>query len=401
MNDIPLITKVLVPYMLAYHGGVHCVLSNGLPRLNEKVDLVVEYAELCSNQADMDSMEQLGVPVNRGVGVAGSGVLSYQGGLRKKIDHLISIPRLLRIMLSITKTARNYDVLYVHGYRELLLVTMSLFFINFRARSSIVWHCHGIAYGALPRFLVSLANRCNKVIAISDSVADCLAENGIHPDLICVVHNAALIDHNNLTHTPSNLPKRFKPSRATVILLPSSSIREDKGISIAVEAMSGLPEEVELWITGNEKDNACVDYIRSLKELIDEKALSSRVHFIGRRTDIHSVMSASDIVLVPSLCREGFGLVAAEAMLIGKPVVVSCRGALPEVVGSSEFGWVFDPSDPKALLNCLLDILSHPLEKRKRGDNGKSRAETLFSYDRWSQKVSNILRQADIRKTKS
>jgi glycosyltransferase involved in cell wall biosynthesis len=51
----------------------------------------------------------------------------------------------------------------------------------------------------------------------------------------------------------------------------------------------------------------------------------------------------SRLVLMPSLCRESFGRVAAEAMINGIPVLGSRRGALPELLGGC--GFVFDLSD--------------------------------------------------------
>jgi len=341
----------------------------------------------------MDEMEKRGALVNRNIGVAGSGILSYRRGIRRKIDLALSLPRMIRLVLSLKNTVLNYSIVYVHGYRELLLVALASYFVDFRRRPAIVWHCHGLGDSAPPTFLVYLANQCRTIIAISKSVEDRLVEIGVNPGLISVVHNAALTDQ---TSTRLELPKPALPLKmpgSTTILLPSSSIREDKGIRVAIEALSGLPDKVQLWITGDPGDQVIGNYVRSLRHLIDRKKLSSRVYFIGRRSDIHRVMQVADIVLVPSLCREGFGLVAAEAMLLGKPVIVSNRGALPEVVGSSECGWIFDPSVPGNLETCVLDILNHPHDVEQRSVKGRKRAEKLFGFERWVETVTTILRQ--------
>src|SRR6266568_9599591 len=61
----PAPTRVLVPYISTYLGGVRRVLGDGLPRLAAAPELHVTYAELCCNQPDMDAMERAGVEVER------------------------------------------------------------------------------------------------------------------------------------------------------------------------------------------------------------------------------------------------------------------------------------------------------------------------------------------------
>ncbi|MGH9120941.1 MAG: glycosyltransferase, partial [Acidimicrobiales bacterium] len=72
--------------------------------------------------------------------------------------------------------------------------------------------------------------------------------------------------------------------------------------------------------------------------------------------ELAAVMAGASAFCLPSL-MEGFGLTALEAMACGVPVVVSDRGALPEVVGDT--GVVVDPS-PAALASALGDILTNP-----------------------------------------
>jgi glycosyltransferase involved in cell wall biosynthesis len=63
------------------------------------------------------------------------------------------------------------------------------------------------------------------------------------------------------------------------------------------------------------------------------------------------------MVVLPSF-DEGFGLPALEAMTIGVPVVVSSRGALPEVVGTA--GLFIDPDDVAGIASVMQRILTEP-----------------------------------------
>src|SRR5262249_10553965 len=92
---------------------------------------------------------------------------------------------------------------------------------------------------------------------------------------------------------------------------------------------------------------------------------------------VHLYNAASAFVL-PSL-MEGFGLPAIEAMACGAPVIVSNRGALPEVVDNA--GIVFDPSDQAALERSLQRVLDHADARAQLRDRGLHRA-AQYSWDR-------------------
>jgi glycosyltransferase involved in cell wall biosynthesis len=81
---------------------------------------------------------------------------------------------------------------------------------------------------------------------------------------------------------------------------------------------------------------------------------------------------AADLFISASL-YEGFGLPALEAMAVGTPVVVTNRGAFPEIVGPA--GWVADP-EPEALKNAAISAISGR-DRDERLRAGKLRARTL------------------------
>lgn len=88
---------------------------------------------------------------------------------------------------------------------------------------------------------------------------------------------------------------------------------------------------------------------------------------------VHLMQHASALVF-PSL-YEGFGLPPLEAMACGLPVCSSNAGALPETVGGA--ARLFDPYDPRAIADAVLDVLAEPEVWRRRG---LVRA-TEFSWD--------------------
>jgi glycosyltransferase involved in cell wall biosynthesis len=105
--------------------------------------------------------------------------------------------------------------------------------------------------------------------------------------------------------------------------------------------------------------------------------------------DLAALMAGADAYCLPSL-YEGFGLTALEAMACGTPVVVSDRGALPEVVGDA--GLVVAP-EPEAIADALRAVLTDPRLAAEMGRRGRERAAT-FSWERTADGWLDVLSAA-------
>ncbi len=164
-----------------------------------------------------------------------------------------------------------------------------------------------------------------------------------------------------------------KPTRAGSSAAPGSPLRcgvigtlmPHKGAHIAVEAFAGIPPEqavLELW--GN--PSADTEYVERLR-----RRTSPGVSFRGRfaEEDKTSIFDRLDLLLVPSLGLESYGLVAREAMAHGVPVVASRRGALKELFGDGDAdsesalelgGAFFEPGDVDGLRDLILGLVEQP-----------------------------------------
>lgn len=87
------------------------------------------------------------------------------------------------------------------------------------------------------------------------------------------------------------------------------------------------------------------------------------------------------VLVMPSLWPETFGIVAAEAMSHGVPVVASRIGALPETVVDGETGLLARPGDAADLADRIARVWNDPALARRLGANGRRRAEEEFSED--------------------
>jgi len=136
------------------------------------------------------------------------------------------------------------------------------------------------------------------------------------------------------------------------------SILPHKGIHAAVAAFRGIdPARATLRIWGDAAISPA--YTAELQALA-----SPAVRFAGRFEEERraEVFAALDVLIVPSLGLESFGLVAREALAEGVPVLAARRGALAELFDgeASPTGALFDPEDSGELRGWVLRLIENP-----------------------------------------
>lgn len=109
--------------------------------------------------------------------------------------------------------------------------------------------------------------------------------------------------------------------------------------------------------------------------------LNSLVHFLGHRKDTRRLLSAMDVVALPSTF-EGMPNAALEAMQAGKPVVAARIAGMDEVVVDGSTGVLVEPKRPFAIAQAVHELLSDPAKRERMGRAGQSRVKELFSLDR-------------------
>lgn len=117
-----------------------------------------------------------------------------------------------------------------------------------------------------------------------------------------------------------------------------------------------------------------------------------RVRWLGYRRDAAAVMRALDVLAVPSHW-EGFGLVAAEALAVGTPVVAAEASSLPEIVRHGAEGLLVPPRDPAALADALVTLGRDGKMRARMAAAGIQRIRTHFSLDAMIGRYERVLRE--------
>jgi starch synthase len=131
--------------------------------------------------------------------------------------------------------------------------------------------------------------------------------------------------------------------------------------------------------------------LHDLKHLSEQLRVDDRIHWLGNVADPKSLLQSSDIFLLPSV-GEAFGLVLAEAMACGVPIVGSRSGSLPEVVDEGRTGLLATPLDSNSFADAIERLAKDPALRRAMGKQaiehvsakytvGKAVADTVRLYD--------------------
>jgi glycosyltransferase involved in cell wall biosynthesis len=126
-----------------------------------------------------------------------------------------------------------------------------------------------------------------------------------------------------------------------------------------------------------------------VRSIITGSGVQDRVEFRGQLSseEVPRVLAEAEIFVFPTVWgTEGFGMVAAEAMACGVPVVASRIGAIPEVVLDEETGLLVEPGDPVDLASKLRLLLGDPVRRRCLGRAG-TRHVQQYRWDRLADEL--------------
>lgn len=221
------------------------------------------------------------------------------------------------------------------------------------------------------------------------------AYSGTKPAQTRTVYNGIPDEFFEATPEREGVRAEFGIPTDTAVALFVGSIVGYKGVDVAIEALGPVLRERNLhlvfagaWTTPSGEDfEGEAGFFQKLQGRVAEGGWADRVHFIGRRDDIPRLMASSDLLIHPTRI-EGFGLVLAEAMAAGLPVVTTNVQAIPEVLQGTN-ARMTPPADAASFRNAVLETLDLPDDARRRAvEKGRARAADF----RMERRVDNMMK---------
>ncbi len=162
------------------------------------------------------------------------------------------------------------------------------------------------------------------------------------------------------------------------------TLSENKGVGWLIEQFQRLEIDARLDIAGRGK----LDYESKLKAMADP----SKVSFLGY-CDSDEFMQSIDVLVVPSLWAEPFGLVAVEGCANNLPVIASNMGGLPEIIRDEYNGLLCSPDDPDSLGIAMLWLYIDGGLRQRLAGQARASVLSLLDMERMLDQYQSILHE--------
>lgn len=336
-------------------------------------------------------LEKVGVKVR--IAQASETMLNLRtsGGIRS----LTTIPELWNLAGFISQEAKSYDLILANSQKAFIVSALA----TLRGSPPVCWHLRDILtakhFSRVNRMVaVFFANHFTSgVLVNSYATGQAFITAGGKEKLFRVVYNGFdserfdIVAIENIKQVHSQLGIGNVP-----LIGLFSRLSYWKGQHILLEAIKQLPQ-VHVILVGEALFGE-EEYVSQLKALAAIPELAGRVHWLGFRDDIPTLMKACDILVHTSTEPEPFGRVIVEGQLARKPVIASAAGGALELIEDGINGYLFPPGNAIALRQVIQKIIGDRSSANKIAQKGYTSAKQNFSLetilDSFEQALSEI-----------
>lgn len=208
-----------------------------------------------------------------------------------------------------------------------------------------------------------LFNTVSRFITPSQALADLGIRAGVPAEKLAVVPN--FIEDRFFEEAFSDKPGEY--------FLYAGRLSKEKGVQDILTALAGLPREIPLHIVGTGPDET------DLKALCETHGLTNVV--------FRGFLSGQDLVdayrgciasIIPANWFEVFGRTIVETFALGRPVIGSAVGGIPEIIEPGVNGYLIPPGDQKTLQEAMRELYENPELASQMSRNARQKAEREY-----------------------
>jgi glycosyltransferase involved in cell wall biosynthesis len=352
----------------------------------------VEIAQALIEQGWMSIVVSSGGPMVRELARAGAMHVELPVDSKNPLTMRRNVGRLERLIA-------NYGVNLVHARSR--APAWSAQAAARRAGCHFVTTFHGtynLGLGGIKRAYNAVMTRGERVIAISEFIADHLQQNYQVPrDRIRVVPRGVDLARFDPARVSAEriiqLARAWRlPDGCPVIMLPGRLTRW-KGQRVLIEAIAALGrKDIRCLLVGSEQGRA--GYRDELLSLVGQLGLREVVHIVGDCSDMPAAYMLADVVVSASTDAEAFGRTIVEAQAMGRPVVAADHGGARETVLNGQTGFLTQPGNVKGLAEGIASVLR--MDSQAREDLATAaitHVRTNFSQDTMCARELEVYRE--------
>jgi len=316
----------------------------------------------------------------------------------EKIDIVLSQQTAGYSVVTMAKSMRIPFVTIMHGYETMIFKSILNQVFNFKKDYLLlIKSCLSSFYYTIFQERPVLM-RSSSTIAVSDRVAKVIKKKPyVGKGRIKIINygiDLKVFNFSEETRKKTRLKLNMSDHDRVILFL--SLLSKQKGADIAIKALNELSnhKNLKLIIAGDG------EYLEDAKLLVRYFKLESRIVFTGfvRNEDTAKYYNACDIFILPTLRLESFGIVIAEAMACGKPVIASNIGAIPDVIDNGTNGILIPIGDFKELARQINSLLNNQRYSSMLAKNAQQKALERFGLDRMVEETIKVLKLAIARK---
>lgn len=234
------------------------------------------------------------------------------------------------------------------------------------------------------------------IVAISNNVKRSIVASGIAPSHVAVIPPS--IDNRRFGPQVDGEPLRQQLGLGanSQIVLFVGNLTQTKGIDILLKAMQHLiANHPSLRLVYTIERGPAITNVRdkAIRELIDKIGIGNQIIELGIVKDMPALMAACDVFVVPYRSTDGpsdYPIAMLEAMAIGRPVVATRVGAIPEIIVDNETGVLVEPGDPVGLVSGVASLLDNPSRAKAIGEAGLRIVHNKFAPNCIAQAMEKI-----------
>jgi glycosyltransferase involved in cell wall biosynthesis len=246
-----------------------------------------------------------------------------------------------------------------------------------------------LIYVVLDRFSERFVD---EFIVVSEKLRKILIyKHKINPEKVITIYNGIEVDEykpnvEEFRSQESQVRMEFALARDVPVIGAIGRLVWQKGFEYLIEAVPEVSKEypdAKFLIVGEGPLKS------KLKVKSEKLRVEDKVIFTGFRTDIKDILSAIDILVIPSLL-EGFPMITLEAMAMEKPIIATNIDGITEQITDGTNGILIPPKDPSAIAQAIIRLINDRESGRKLGLAARKKVEQEFSVEKMVSKIEKV-----------